>query len=196
MYAWNALSASLPSIGTFLREIQAEGIVLWALAGVFALAGHAKLRRPQLAALALVDFGLARAVRSRNGSTLGWSEIALAFFLVAAPWPALALAAASVVLWTFAFALARRLASGRTAPCFCFGDAAEPISIRTVARSAGLALAATLAALFAPDARVLQADVLLLQALAAAALLGTAVLLRAGMGLKTPRSRAAAEMVR
>lgn len=196
MYAWNALSASLPSIGTFLREIQAEGIVLWALAGVFALAGCAKLRRPQLAALALVDFGLARAVRSRNGSMLGWSEIALAFFLVAAPWPALALAAASVVLWTFAFALARRLASGRTTSCFCFGDAAEPISIRTVARSAGLALAATLAALLAPDARVVQADVVLIQALGAAALLGTATLLRAGMGLKTPRSRAAVEMVR
>lgn len=54
---------------------------------------------------------------------------------------------------------------------------------------------ATLAALLAPDARVLQADLMLLPALAAAALLGTALLLRAAMRLKAPRSRATGETV-
>lgn len=195
MYAWNALGASFPSFGTFLREMQGDGIALWVLAGVFAFTGYAKLRRPEFAAVALVDFGLVRTVRSLYGSMLGWAEISLATFLVAAPWPALALAAASVVLWTFTAALARRLASGRTAPCFCFGEAEKPISVRTVVRSAGLALVATLAALAAPDARVLQPDVVLLQALAAAALLGMALLLLSATRLETPRSGATGETV-
>lgn len=196
MYAWNALGASFPSFGTFLREMQADGIALWVLAGVFAFTGYAKLRRPEFAAVALVDFGLVRAVRSRNGSMLGWAEISLATFLVAAPWPALALAAASVVLWTFTVALARRLASGRTAPCFCFGEAEEPISLGTIARGAGLALAATLAALVAPNARALAPDIVLLQAVAASALLGTGLLLFAVMRLEQPPSHLGAEVDR
>lgn len=178
-----------------MRELRLEGIALWTLAAVFVLAGYAKIRRPQFAAVALADFGVIRSPRPWHGLALGYAEIALAVTIATSPRPAMALAAAGMVLWVFAAALARRLQTGNTAPCFCFGDAEEPISRKSVIRTGTLALLATLAATLAPHTRVLDAAVIALQVLSAAALIAGILLISAFRRLTAPPLLSTAEVL-
>lgn len=152
-----------------------SGVGLWLLAGVFVWSGAAKLRRPALAALALVDFGVARRARPGLGRALGGGELALALLLVALPWPTTALAAG--LLWCFALLIARSLHAGERFACFCFGEADDRLSAWTLGRTVGLALLATLVALGASRSPVHpDAARMVLGAISGGALLGAAAL--------------------
>lgn len=61
------------------------GVAAWLLAGVFVWSGVTKVRRPALAAMALVDFGVARRVWPGLGLALGVAELALATTLAVVP---------------------------------------------------------------------------------------------------------------
>src|ERR671933_2280657 len=65
------------------------GIAVWILAMIFVWSGVAKLRRPTLAAMAMMDFGILRRIRPRLGSVLGAAEVLVALSLVTGTLPAL-----------------------------------------------------------------------------------------------------------
>lgn len=141
---------------------------------MFLLSGIVKLRRPALAAMAIVDFGIGRRVRSALGLALGAAEVALAVLLVASV--RLGFWVAAPLLWLFALLIGRSLLRGERFACFCFGDGETVLSWRTLVRTLSLAVLATIAATagsalaqFLPSDRLLQATV-------AAALLGAGVL--------------------
>jgi methylamine utilization protein MauE len=114
------------------------------LGAIFAWSGYSKLRRPVAAALAISQFGVLRGVHPRAGLLLGGIELALAALLVCRPilWQALALAVLGLAIFTGL--ISRSLASGHTFACACFGADSEPLSYRTLARTAGLLLLAAL----------------------------------------------------
>lgn len=119
------------------------GEVLAILVGfVFVVSGTSKLRTPWMTALSMVDFGVLRSARRRAAFALGTGELVLgiAALLGVAP----ALAAATVLLWFFAFLIALHVHRGQAFPCSCFGGR-EAISAATAARTAALALLASLA---------------------------------------------------
>lgn len=113
-----------------------------ALVGViFLWSGAAKLRRPNLTALTLVDFGV---VKGRHpAAAIGFSagEVALGVWLLSgyAPLPAVSLATA--LLASFVFLIGRSLAAGAQFACFCFGQSGSTLSVRTLWRTLTLALA-------------------------------------------------------
>lgn len=148
------------------------GLTAWFLAALFAISGVAKVRRPALAAMAMVDFGVMRRVRPELGRLLGIGELALAVALPLAPMPA----AAAAVLWVFSILIAQALLSGAAFPCFCFGETDQGLSGMTLARTAALALAATILAWAAPVRNVVFGDESLLQMVVAGAVLGVIVL--------------------
>lgn len=147
------------------------GSALWLLALVFFLSGPRKLRHPELAAMTMVDFQVLRRVRRGAGLALGLVELGLAVFLAAAAlWPrSLAAAAAvpaSVLLWSFAWFIAKSLRAGRRFSCSCFGGGEHALSLLTLSRTVSFAVAASLAVVvlgvspprgdLAPDAAILQ----------------------------------------
>jgi hypothetical protein len=150
------------------------GVIAWLLAAVFALSGGLKLRRPILAAMAIVDFGVVRRMRPVLGRLLGISELTLAAGLLVAP--RFGGVIATVLLWFFVVLIARSLRAGGDFACFCFGDSSAPLSRGTLARTAALALLATNQAIAAPGLGAIGADALI-QAVVAAGLLGTVALL-------------------
>lgn len=150
------------------------GLTAWFLAAVFAISGIAKLRRPTLAAMAIVDFGVVRRARPELGLGLGLGELALAVALPIVPMPAGVIAA--VVLWLFAGLIARAILSGAAFPCFCFGETDQVVSRSTLVRTTALALIATLVAWGAWAGNVGIADESLLQVTVAGAVLGLIVL--------------------
>ena len=155
------------------------------LAAVFAFSAVPKLRKPDLAALALVDFGVTRESHRSAGMALGAGELGLSVLLVLAAvvdstaLRALVAICAAVVLWTFVAALLRALASAAQFECFCFGgNQGEQISNRTLARTTTLAVGATVLAAASFSTAAAPSVEELIGALAlAAALLGTTVLL-------------------
>ena len=151
------------------------GIAVWVLAIVFVWSGLAKLRRPALAALAMNDFGLVRRVRPGLGRALGAAELLLALFLIIGALPVVVLPFTAVLLWFFVLLIARSLWLGKDFSCFCFGDADSRLSRLTLFRTAALALLAT-ALVAVPLGYAGFDQVYLLQALSAAALVGTVVL--------------------
>lgn len=163
-----------------LVEPPGYGISTLFLALVFAWSGVVKLRRPALAAMAMVDFGATRRVRPRLGFALGAGELVLALALVlGGPASQLTLAVTAVLLWVFTLFVARSLWSGERFACFCFGDVGSELSNRTLIRTASLALLASVLALGAAhmDAyRGLDATSAL-EASVATAVLGSIVLL-------------------
>ena len=151
------------------------GIAIWVLAIIFVWSGLAKLRRPALAALAMNDFGILRRVRPGLGSALGAMELLLALLLVTGTLQVVILPVTAGLLWFFVLLIARSLWLGKDFPCFCFGDADSRLSRFTLFRTAALALLAT--ALVVVPLRYAGFDqVYLLQAISAAALVGTVVL--------------------
>lgn len=162
-----------------LRSPAAIGVAAWLLAGVFTWSGLAKVRRPSLAAMAIVDFGLVRWVQPALGGLLGAAELLLALALALGLWRGFVLGAASALLWLFALLILRSLRQGAHFSCFCFGEADGALSRWTLIRTMSLALLATTATLIASKgpATTLQASFDTAQPIAALALLGTFALL-------------------
>src|SRR3712207_3419211 len=82
------------------------GVGVWILAIIFVWSGVAKLRRPTLAAMAIMDFGVLRRVRPRLGSALGAAEVLLALFLITGTFPVLSLPVTAGLLWFFVLLIA------------------------------------------------------------------------------------------
>lgn len=118
-----------------------SGVVTWLLAGLFAMAGVAKLRHPEIAADSAVAFGIGHEPSPHLGLAIGGGELLLATGLVATP--RLAAALASVALWGFTLLIGRALIAGQHFACYCFGESGAQISRWGMARTAGLALLAT-----------------------------------------------------
>jgi hypothetical protein len=135
-----------------LVTAEACAVYLAALGALFLFSGAGKLRRPWLAAMAIVDFGATRAPRPGLGRALGASECLLGAGLLVAPSlgaapVVLAAGAACLLLAVFALAIGRALRSGREFACMCFGDSEAAISTRTLARTTLLAAVAGLVAI-------------------------------------------------
>lgn len=145
---WSALGSAFDALGG--QEPFAVGALFLAL--VFSVSGIPKLRRPDLAALAISDFGVTERARLRDGLLLGAAELLLACALAAAavfdgPLRAVPAIAATLLLGTFSLLIWRSLRSEESFACYCFGDAEETISWLTLLRTMALAaLAGFLAA--------------------------------------------------
>ena len=154
------------------------GVGVWILAIIFVWSGVAKLRRPTLAAMAIMDFGILRRVRPRLGSALGAAELLLALFLITGTLPVVFLPVTAGLLWFFVLLIAKSLRSGRDFACFCFGDADSRLSRLTLVRTAALAVLASVLAVAAPSAPTYAgfSGTYVLQAVSAAALVGAILL--------------------
>lgn len=97
-----------------LSEPTVHGVGVWFLALTFAVSGIAKLRRPTLAAMAMVDFGVLRSVRTEFGLALGLGELLLALWLASHAAERASLFVASALLWLFVFLITRQLVAGKT----------------------------------------------------------------------------------
>ena len=151
------------------------GIAIWVLAIIFVWSGLAKLRRPALAAMAINDFGILRRIRPGLGRALGAVELLLALSLITGTLLVVVLPFTAGLLWFFVLLIARSLWLGKDFSCFCFGDADSRLSRVTLVRTTALALLAS--ALVVVPLRYASFDqVYLLQAISAAALVGTIVL--------------------
>jgi hypothetical protein len=115
------------------------------LAATFGLSGGIKVRHPIAAAIAISKFGLLRRVRRAAGTTLGILELILALGLSLFPRLSIIQAIASIALITFTLLLARAVFGGQQFACACFGESSSTISMKTVARTAGLAGLAVMA---------------------------------------------------
>jgi hypothetical protein len=156
------------------------GVAIWVLAIIFVWSGLAKLRRPALAAMAMNDFGILRRVRPGLGSALGAAELLLALCLITGTLLVVILPVTAGLLWFFVLLIARSLWLGKDFSCFCFGDADSRLSRLTLVRTTALALLASAllaSALVAVPLRYASLDqIYILQAISAAALVGTIVL--------------------
>jgi hypothetical protein len=174
----SGFEAAFSLVVELLRLVTAPtgyGIAVWILAIIFVWSGLAKLRRPTLAAMAIVDFGVLRRVRPRLGSALGAAELLLALFLITGTLPAIFLPVTAGLLWIFVLLISRNLWSGKDFACFCFGDADSRLSRLTLIRTAALALLASVLTA-APLTYAGFSQAYLLQAITAAALVGSVVL--------------------
>ena len=152
-----------------------RGIAIWVLAITFTWSGVAKLRRPTLAAMAMVDFGVLHRLRPRLGSALGILELLLALSLILVILPGISLPAVAGLLWIFVVLIVKSLWSGERFACFCFGDADSKLSYLTLIRTTTLAILASILVLAPPPTRVYD-GAYVLQAASAVALVGTIVL--------------------
>lgn len=153
-----------------------SGVASWFLAAVFAISGVVKIRRPALAARALVDFQITQTPNPLLGGLLGAAEVLLALGLALVP--AVALFFAVPVLLLFTVLIARGLRAGEKFACFCFGESEDSLSRWTLARTAILALLATLLALGEPRLWRWNGGEPWLELVAAASLFGIVVLVR------------------
>ena len=174
----NGFESALSLFSKALHLITAPtgyGIAVWILAIVFAWSGVAKLRKPTLAAKAMMDFGVIRRVRPTLGRALGAAELLVALSLVTGTLPVLFLPITAGLLWFFVLLIAKSLLSGEDFACFCFGETDSRLSRLTLVRTAALALLASVLAA-APLAYASFDLTYLLQAISAAAFVGTIVL--------------------
>lgn len=152
------------------------GIAVWVLAIIFMWSGGAKLRQPTLAAMAMMDFGVLRRVRPRLGSALGAAELLLALLLVTGTLPVLFLPITAGLLWFFVLLIAKSLRSGKDFACFCFGETDSRLSGLTLVRTATLALLASMLTALPTGTYAAFSRTYVLQAISAAAFVGTIVL--------------------
>lgn len=116
------------------------------LGGTFVISGWMKLRHPQVAAMALLDFRVTRRPRVRLAQAVAAGELLLGVILlvgVVTSEPLVQLvgaAVATVVLWTFALLISISLARGEHFPCYCFGASEDQLSLVTLGRTVSLAL--------------------------------------------------------
>ncbi len=110
------------------------------LAGVFAVAGVAKLAALRDARRGVADFGVPHALAGIVGVALPFAELAVAGALLpaaSAPWAGVA---ALALLFAFTAAIGLALARGRTPDCQCFGNLhSAPVGPRALVRNAVLA---------------------------------------------------------
>src|SRR5437588_333681 len=115
------------------------------LAGVFALAGLAKLADRSGARKALREFGVPAPLAAPLGGMLPLAELAAAAALVPLPSAWFGAVGALALLLLFVVAIGINLALGRTPSCHCFGQlASAPAGWGTLVRNAVLAGAAWL----------------------------------------------------
>lgn len=108
------------------------------IALIFLWSGMSKLRRPAVAAMALVDFRVTRRVNQSLGKALGLLESSLGILILAAPLR-LSFLVSAALLTLFSGLILRSLVNGEAFPCQCFGDTRHNISMSTFARTFGLA---------------------------------------------------------
>ena len=113
------------------------------LAGIFAVAGVAKLADREGSRQAVVDFGVPTALAAPLGLLLPLAELAFAVTLLPAStawWGALG---ALGLLSVFVVGISINLARGRTPECHCFGQLhSAPAGWKTLARNGALAVVA------------------------------------------------------
>jgi len=160
-----------------MTDLAAVGI--WVLGLVFVWSGATKLRRPRLAAMAMVDFGVVRRPSAGLGLGLGAVEVGLGLLLLSGRTTTAALATATALLVLFSALLARSLAAGASFPCQCFGGEDKAISIGTLSRTGGLAAGAALLWLAVAAGADPGTAGPATRAVAAVGLISTVVLLRA-----------------
>ncbi len=175
------LSATLRALEELLGPYghALAGVAVWTLGLLFVWSGSAKLRSPGRAAIAIVEFGVARTARRELGLLLGSGELVLGLALLFLPGLAVWATAGAFLLWVFVVLIARSLAGGSRFDCFCLGEADAPISAVTLLRTTALAASATVVALTAARYGVGHAvwdDAGLLQATSAVTLIGSVVL--------------------
>jgi hypothetical protein len=172
---FGAAVALLTDVFDLITGPAGYGIAIWVLAIIFVWSGLAKLRRPALAAMAMNDFGVFRRIRPGLGRALGAVELLLALSLITGTLLVVVLPVTAGLLWFFVLLIARSLWLGKDFSCFCFGDADSRLSGVTLVRTTALALLAS--ALVVVPLRFAGFDqIYLLQAISAAALVGTIVL--------------------
>jgi hypothetical protein len=176
----NGFEAALSLAADGVRLVTAPsgyGIAIWVLGIVFAWSGIAKLQKPVLAAMAMVDFGVFRRVMPRLGSALGAAELSLALLLLTGTLPTVFLPVTAGLLWIFVLLIARSLWAGKRFACFCFGEANSKLSRLTLARTATLALLASVLVGVGPSPAYAGFGLTYaLQGASAAAIVGTVVL--------------------
>jgi hypothetical protein len=178
----DTLSQAIASAFDTLGQPAFFSTACFVLALVFVLSAVPKLRKPELAALAMVDFGVTRRSHPRAGLGLGVGELAIAAGAsVAAGSTAVAprailVAVAATVLWVFAVLIARALRFPERFDCYCFGSD-EQISYPTLVRTGALGVLATVLAFaaFQPSESI-SATSLLLSLVLAVAILSIVVL--------------------
>lgn len=178
MHGFATLLEKLIGIGTALLTQDGAIVALWFLSAVFLLSGTAKLRRPDLAAVAMVEFGVLQEVRPKAGAAVGLADVGIAGLLAFGP-ATVALGLASTLLWFFVVLIAHQLYLGRAFACFCFGEAEDKLSRLTLARTLALAIVATLYALSSPAGLARVTPETYLAAISGTAMLGIALLLGA-----------------
>jgi hypothetical protein len=151
----------------------------YAVAWTLAWSGTAKLLKPQAASAALANFGLTANPRVAYGLLVGGFEcsLGLAIGLLSGGARVVVIGLAAMLLWFLTILLVRAVRGGASFNCFCFGSATDPVSYRSVLRTAGLAVAASLAtflAVFAPDPGHIALGERIAVAVAGAAALGGA----------------------
>lgn len=122
-----------------------DTVLRLALAAVFAAAGAAKLADLRGSRAALTSFGVPQPAAVWLGVLLPLAELAVAGALVPAASARYAAAAGLALLVVFAGGIGWALLRGRTPDCHCFGRLhSAPVSWKTLARNAGLAVLAAL----------------------------------------------------
>src|SRR5215208_75573 len=143
------------------------------LAGIFAVAGMAKLADREGSRRAVVDFGLPSALAAPLGLLLPLAELAVTASLLPAStawWGALG---ALALLSLFVVGITYNLARGRTPDCHCFGQLhSAPAGRKTLARNGVLAAVAGFVLWEGYEGRVGPSAVAWLGGLSAAQLLG------------------------
>lgn len=130
------------SAASFLNSAPGVGAGRWAFAVMFLFSGSMKLKRPLLAAFAIVDFGLTKRARPVHGLTLGLIEVGLAIWLASGLGVTIGLMAAAALLLSFTVLIAWALRRGGGFPCFCFGESDSSVSPKTLWRTGALTLCA------------------------------------------------------
>jgi thiol-disulfide isomerase/thioredoxin len=110
------------------------------LAGVFLVAGAAKLVDRTGERQALIDFGVPPRVTPALGTALPLAELAVALALIPVSSAWFGAVGSLSLLLLFVFAIAANLALGRTPDCHCFGQLhSAPAGWSTLVRNAALA---------------------------------------------------------
>ena len=135
-------------------------IAKWVLGLVFLISGFVKLRDPARAALAMVDFGIARVVRPANGLILGGAEVLLGLLTISLA-SRVVLSMSALLLWVFVWLILRSVQRGEDFACYCFGDADSHLSMWTAVRTFLIAVLATILSLGYRDAGVGAVDTIL-----------------------------------
>lgn len=137
---WQGITAAVSAVG----EQQVFGSLALFLALVFIVSAIPKLRRPELAAMAIADFGVADSPPRWTGLALGGVELFLALGLIGSAISGGAVrivpvALSAILLSVFVVLIAKALRSQESFSCYCFGNSDETISQRTLLRTAALA---------------------------------------------------------